>query len=129
MANVFAFPTEYREGVPRALLEAALVGLPLVATNMPGCDEVVHDRWSGRLVKPGAPHEMAAAIVDLLSDPAAAGAMGARAAQTVRRQFGLASTVERYQEVYRRFLAPSPPFALSSAGATPDIGSRSLSPS
>ena len=37
LADVFAFPTEYREGVPRALLEAALAGLPIVTTRMPGC--------------------------------------------------------------------------------------------
>ena len=104
MADVFVFPTEYREGVPRALLEAALVGLPLIATNMPGCDEVVRDGWSGRLVTPSAPRELAAAIIELLSDRAAGRAMGARAAQIVRDQFGLALTVERYRDVYRRIL-------------------------
>src|SRR4029077_12362566 len=36
-ADVFAFPTEYREGIPRALLEAAMARLPIVATSMPGC--------------------------------------------------------------------------------------------
>jgi glycosyltransferase involved in cell wall biosynthesis len=104
MADVFVLPTEYREGVPRALLEAALAGLPLVATNMPGCDDVVRDGWSGRLVKPGAPRELAAAIIALLSDREAARAMGARASQNVRGRFELTSTVERYCEVYRRLL-------------------------
>jgi glycosyltransferase involved in cell wall biosynthesis len=104
MADIFVFPTEYREGVPRALLEAALVGLPLIATNMPGCGEVVRDGWSGRLVRPSAPRELAAAIIELLSDRAAGRAMGARAAQIVRDQFGLALTAERYRAVYRRFL-------------------------
>ncbi len=106
MADVFAFPTEYREGVPRALLEAALAGLPLVATDMPGCDDVVQDGWSGRLVPPHAPRELAAAIVAMLSDRAGARAMGARAAETVRSQFGLTLTVARYREVYRRLLDP-----------------------
>ena len=120
MADVFAFPTEYREGVPRALLEAALAGLPLVATNMPGCDDVVRDGWSGRLVRPRAPRELAAAIIDLLSDRAAGRAMGARAADTVRDQFGLALTTKRYREVYGRLLAPGPALFSLSAGATRD---------
>ncbi len=127
MADVFVFPTEYREGVPRALLEAALVGLPLVATNMPGCDEVVRDGWSGRLVKPGAPRELAAAIIGLLSDHAAGREMGARAAETVRDQFGLALTVERYREVYRRFLGPPPSLSPSSAATTQDVVTGSVS--
>lgn len=105
MADAFVFPTEYREGVPRALLEAALSGLPLVATSMPGCDEVVRDGWSGRLVKPGAPRELAAAVLEVLSDRPAARAMGARASQIVRAQFGLATTVARYCDVYQRVLA------------------------
>ncbi|TIV68818.1 MAG: glycosyltransferase family 4 protein, partial [Mesorhizobium sp.] len=43
IADVFAFPTEYREGVPRVLLEAGLAGLPIVASRMPGCTDVVQD--------------------------------------------------------------------------------------
>jgi glycosyltransferase involved in cell wall biosynthesis len=119
MADVFVFPTEYREGVPRALLEAALAALPLIATNMPGCDEVVRDRWSGRLVKPRAPRELAAAILELLDDRAAGRAMGARAAETVRSQFGLASTVERYRDVYRRVLASGVSATPRSIGSAP----------
>ena len=48
-ADVFAFPTEYREGIPRVLLEAALAGFPIVSTNMPGCCEVIRDGWNGFL--------------------------------------------------------------------------------
>ena len=55
MSDVFAFPTEYREGVPRALLEAALAGLPIVATRMPGCSDVVEEGTSGFLVPPRSP--------------------------------------------------------------------------
>jgi glycosyltransferase involved in cell wall biosynthesis len=119
MADVFVFPTEYREGVPRALLEAALAELPLIATNMPGCDEVVRDRWSGRLVNPRAPRELAAAILDLLANRAAGHTMGARAAETVRSQFGLASTVERYRDVYRRVLESGVSATPRSIGSAP----------
>jgi glycosyltransferase involved in cell wall biosynthesis len=107
IADVFVLPTQYREGVPRSLLEAALAGLPLIATDMPGCDDVVRDGWSGRLVKPGAPRELAAAIIALLSDREAARAMGARASQTVRAQFGLRLTVERYCDLYSHVVSGS----------------------
>jgi glycosyltransferase involved in cell wall biosynthesis len=103
-ADVFAFPTEYREGVPRALLEAALAGLPIVATRMPGCSDVVRDGWSGFLVPPHAPRLLSSKIIDLLDDRAAAGMMAARAAKLVRQEFGLDLTVARYVAAYSELL-------------------------
>jgi glycosyltransferase involved in cell wall biosynthesis len=99
-ADVFAFPTEYREGVPRAVLEAALSSLPIVATRMPGCCDVVRDGWNGYLVPTRSPGALAAKIVDLLSDRETARAMGRRAADLVRREFNLDSTVNRYAALY-----------------------------
>jgi glycosyltransferase involved in cell wall biosynthesis len=103
-ADVFAFPTEYREGVPRALLEAALAGLPIVATNMPGCNDVVRDGWSGLLVPPHSPRLLATKIIDLLDDRSTARAMGGRAAELVRQEFNLDLTVARYIAAYNELL-------------------------
>ena len=41
VSNIFVFPSAYPEGVPRVLLEAASMGLPIVTTDSPGCREVV----------------------------------------------------------------------------------------
>jgi glycosyltransferase involved in cell wall biosynthesis len=103
-ADLFAFPTEYREGVPRALLEAALAGLPIVTTRMPGCSDVVRDGWSGLLVPPHAPALLAGAIIDLLKDRDAAARMGANASELVRAEFGLDLTVARYLAAYNELL-------------------------
>lgn len=100
LADVFAFPTEYFEGVPRALLEAAVAGLPIVATTMPGCTDVIRDGWNGFLVPPRDPRLLAERIFDLLRDRETAVAMGARAAQLVRKEFNLEVTVARYAAVY-----------------------------
>lgn len=103
-ADVFAFPTEYREGVPRVLLEAAVAELPIVTTRMPGCSDVVCDGWSGFLVQPNAPRQLASRIVDLLEDRQAAAAMAARASELVRQEFGLDLTVSRYVAAYNELL-------------------------
>ncbi len=128
-ADVFAFPTEYREGVPRAILEAALSGLPIVTTQMPGCSDVIRDGWNGYLVPTQSPSALAARIIDLLSDRETARVMGQRAATLVRREFNLDITVERYVTVYRELMAchaastspmsdaPQLPAATRSAGA------------
>lgn len=107
LADVFAFPTEYREGVPRVLLEAALAGLPIVSTSMPGCCEVVDDGRSGYLVPPRAPDLLAARIVDLLRDRRKARAMAERSAERVRQTFGLKMIVDRHVALYAELQARS----------------------
>ena len=112
LADVFAFPTEYLEGVPRALLEAAVAGRPIVATTMPGCTDVIRDGWNGFLVPPRDPRLLAERILDLLRDRETAVAMGGRAAQLVRKEFNLEITVARYAAVYEDLVNGSIPSRL-----------------
>ena len=105
LADLFAFPTEYREGVPRALLEAALAGLPIVSTSMPGCCEVVRDGWSGFLVPPYAPDCLASRIIDLLGERKTAGIMADRAEALVAEKFSLRTIVARHVALYAELLA------------------------
>jgi len=112
LADVFAFPTEYLEGVPRALLEAAVAGRPIVATTMPGCTDVIRDGWNGFLVPPRDPRLLAERILDLLCDRETAVAMGGRAAQLVRKEFNLEITVARYAAVYEDLVNGSIPSRL-----------------
>ena len=49
--NVFVLPSYYREGVPRILLEAMAVGLPIITTNSPGCRDTVNGE-NGILTEP-----------------------------------------------------------------------------
>jgi glycosyltransferase involved in cell wall biosynthesis len=105
LADVFAFPTEYREGVPRVLLEAALAGVPIVSTSMPGCCEVIRDGWSGFLVPPHAPELLAARIIDLLRDRKTAQAMASRAEELVAQTFSLQMIVARHVALYSELLA------------------------
>jgi glycosyltransferase involved in cell wall biosynthesis len=104
IADVFAFPTEYREGVPRVLLEAALAGLPIVTTRMPGCNDVVRDGWNGLLVPPRAPGLLANGILELLRDRVTARTMGQRAGELVRQEFNLDITVDRYAALYEELM-------------------------
>jgi glycosyltransferase involved in cell wall biosynthesis len=107
LADVFAFPTEYREGVPRVLLEAALANLPIVATSMPGCCDVIRDGWNGFVVPPRAPRLLAARIIDLLNDREIGRAMASRAVERVRQDFGLGTIIARYTALYAEVLCGS----------------------
>ena len=48
--------------MPKALLEAASCGLPLIASDVPGCKELIHNSKNGFLVKPRDPQEISRAI-------------------------------------------------------------------
>jgi glycosyltransferase involved in cell wall biosynthesis len=117
LADVFVCPTELREGIPRALLEAAVAGCPVVTTAMPGCNDVIRDGWNGFLVPPRAPLRLANRILDLLRDRATAETMGARAATFARHEFNLEVTVARYAAVYEELLNGTRPRRRQSADA------------
>jgi glycosyltransferase involved in cell wall biosynthesis len=51
-SDVFIFPSYYREGIPRSLLEALSMGLPIITTDMPGCKDTVCDNINGVLISP-----------------------------------------------------------------------------
>jgi glycosyltransferase involved in cell wall biosynthesis len=100
VADAFAFPTEYREGIPRALCEAALAKVPIVTTSMPGCLQVVRDGWNGYVVPPRAPERLAARILDLLGNRDQASLFAARGVKPVCHTFSLAAIVSRYATLY-----------------------------
>jgi glycosyltransferase involved in cell wall biosynthesis len=104
LAAVFAFPTRYREGIPRVLLEAALAGLPIVTTAMPGCTDVVTDGRTGCIVPEGSAEALASRILSLLDDRPTAIALGARAAELVKERFGIDRIVSQYASLYRALL-------------------------
>jgi glycosyltransferase involved in cell wall biosynthesis len=78
----------YREGLPRVLLEAAAMSRPVIATDVPGCREVVVDGETGLLVPPHDAQALAAAILRLVDLPEAQrDAMGQRGRALVYDRF------------------------------------------
>jgi glycosyltransferase involved in cell wall biosynthesis len=73
--DLFALPS-YREGMPRALLEAMATGLPVVATSIRGCREEVVNGVTGILVPPRDHEALAAAMTKLLLSRELRAAMG-----------------------------------------------------
>ena len=108
LAEVFAFPTEYREGVPRVLLEAALAKVPIVTTGIAGCSDVIQDGWNGLIAPIRQPSELADRIVHMLENKREARVMAARASKVVRREFSLQRVVECQATLYRELLDHRP---------------------
>src|SRR5262249_37268532 len=60
----------HQEGLPVAVMEAMALGLPIVATDVGGVSELVADHVHGLLVPPSQPDQLAAALIEMLTDPA-----------------------------------------------------------
>lgn len=104
-ATIVALPS-YREGLPKALLEAASVGRPIVATDVPGCREVVHDGINGLLVPPRDPVALAHALERLLADAGMRARMGEAGRALVLRDFSVARIAAETVGVYDELGTP-----------------------
>mgnify|MGYP001241946700 CR=1 FL=1 len=101
LATMVVLPS-FREGTPRTLLEAAAMAKPLVATDVPGCREVVRNGENGYLVPLEDPAALAAAIERLLDDPEEARRMGLNGRNMIEREFSVDSVVNQTIGVYEK---------------------------
>ncbi len=102
----------HREGFPRSAMEAAAMGLPIVATDIRGCRQVVRDGTTGHLVPVRDPQALADAIAALVRDPPRRHAMAQAARHLAEAEFDhrrqIAITLQVYEELLaaRRRRAP-----------------------
>lgn len=103
-AHIVCLPS-YREGLPKALIEAAAAGRPIVTTDVPGCREVVDDGVHGICIAPRNADALAAALAKLIADPALRTRMGVAARKRAEMEFGLEGVVAQTLALYKE-LAP-----------------------
>ncbi|WP_417827193.1 glycosyltransferase [Thalassospira povalilytica] len=84
-ADLAVLPS-WREGLPKSLLEAGACGLAMVATDVPGCREIVHHQENGLLVPLRDANALANAIEQLMEDDATRLAYGKAARELVERE-------------------------------------------
>jgi glycosyltransferase involved in cell wall biosynthesis len=102
--DVFVLPS-YREGFPRAAMEAAASAVPVIASDVRGCRQVVDDAVTGLLVPVGDAAALAAAIEELAGDGARRRAMGEAGRRKAVAEFDDRRVVATTMAVYERLLA------------------------
>lgn len=94
----------YREGLPKALLEAASCGRPLIAADVPGCREICRQDETGLLVPVRTAKPLADALERLAGDKALRARLGAGARQLVETELSVDIVVAQHLELYRALL-------------------------
>jgi phosphatidylinositol alpha-mannosyltransferase len=102
--DLLVAPSLGGESFGYVLLEAMAAGLPVVASRIPGYDEVVRDGREGFLVPAGDPHAVADAATMVLDDPALARTMG-DAGRTTAARYDWAAVAEQIEAAYQEALA------------------------
>jgi len=101
--DVFAFPSHF-EGLPGALQEAMLAGLPLVTTPVDGNSELVTEGETGLFAPVKDPEGFAEALARLLQDKEFAQEMGDEAATDAADRFATERMIDEFDDLYRSLL-------------------------
>jgi glycosyltransferase involved in cell wall biosynthesis len=102
--DLLVHPAVYPDPLPRVLLEAAALRIPIVATRVGGVPEIIEDGKSGVLVDPGDPEALAQGIMGLLEDKVKARRLAETARKRVEEFFSIQGHVDRVMAIYRKIL-------------------------
>jgi glycosyltransferase involved in cell wall biosynthesis len=105
ISDIFVLPSAYREGIPRVLLEAASMGLPLITTDSPGCREVVEDGVNGFLMSVGDITGLSQMIIKLIEQPGLRRRFGQASHQRMLERFELSIVAAQTRSIYQQLLA------------------------
>jgi glycosyltransferase involved in cell wall biosynthesis len=103
VADLFVLPS-LSEAMPMALLEAMAAGVPIVATAVPGVEQVITPCETGLIVQPGDSMGLADAINLILTHPESARRMGRSARQYVTDNYSAEKQASEYLALYRAVL-------------------------
>lgn len=97
--NVAVLPSYYREGLPKALIEACAIGRPIVTTDLPGCKECVRNE-NGLYVKAKDPEDLAEKLLYLFENRDLRLEMGKRSRELAMRDFDVKNVVKKHIGIY-----------------------------
>lgn len=99
-ASLFVLPSR-REGLSNSLLEAMSLGMPCIATDISGNQDLIQHNKNGLLVPSEDPEALAGAVVYMLDNPDKARDMGASARKTIEENYDISRIADKYIELYR----------------------------
>jgi len=102
-SDMFVLPS-YREGMPRSIIEAMAMGLPVIATNIRGSREEVVDGGTGILVPAGDVNALSNAIIKLANDSKLRKTMGKKGRERAEKYFDESKVIEKELRIIDKLL-------------------------
>ena len=99
-SDIMCFPSFYREGVPKSLIEASACGLPLVTTDSVGCRDTVDNKKNGYIVNPHSPGEIANALRKIINNPQKRKKMGEKSRRIAVHDYNVEGVAAKHLEIY-----------------------------
>jgi glycosyltransferase involved in cell wall biosynthesis len=99
-SDVLVLPSFYREGIPRVLLEAASMRLPIITTNSPGCREVVENGKNGYLIPARNVEALVDAIASLIKNRKLRESFGFESRKLAIARFDLSVIANQIENIY-----------------------------
>jgi glycosyltransferase involved in cell wall biosynthesis len=103
--QILVFPSYYREGLPRVVIEAAACAVPTIGADVPGTREAIDNGITGFLVPPRDHRLLAERIGQLLDDEELRVKMGSAARQKALKEFDVNLITEKQLDVYKTVLS------------------------
>lgn len=101
---LFVIPSR-EEGMSNALLEAMSLGMPCVATDISGNQDLIQHKVNGLLVSKDNPEALADAIIYMLDNPDKALVMGDEARKTIEKSYAIPMVSDKYIELYKELVS------------------------
>ncbi|MBA3012828.1 MAG: glycosyltransferase family 4 protein [Desulfobacula sp.] len=99
--DVFVLPSSL-EGIPRCLMEAMTAGIPVIASRIPGCTDLIADNQTGVLFKKNDPNELAKKIRIVLQDEVFSRKLVQRGMALIHNEFSGERMAQNYASAYNR---------------------------
>jgi len=103
ITDILTLPS-YHEGMPRVLLEGAAMGLPIVTTDVSGCNDIVLDGKNGFLVPPEDSKSLAEGIIKLIVNPDLRNLFGEVSRELVANRFEFSIVMKQIADIYKKML-------------------------
>lgn len=103
-SHIVTMPSYYGEGVPKALIEAAACGRPIVTTNNPGCSDAIIPEKTGILVPIKDSLSLSEALTRLIDDKNLRLYMGNNAREYAISEFDIKNVVHKHSDIYKSLL-------------------------
>ena len=100
-SHIMAFPSWYREGLPKSVIEAEAIGRPVITTNSVGCRDTVIDGENGYIIPIKDSDALANALKTLIDNPELRQSMGKKAREFAVSKFDIRDVVKVHLDIYK----------------------------